>query len=209
MFGDSTTALRPGAVQKVYAQRVEEALGSEVVHNAGVGGNTTTMARRRFERDVLAHQPRVVVIQFGLNDAAIDVWKEPPVTTSRVSLADYEANLRWMIASLREHGAAPILMTTNPARWTPVLKERYGKPPYRPDEVDGFETPALVHYNETVRKIASDLHVPLVDVRAAYDARVKTGETIDPLLLDGMHPNDRGHQLVADLLLPVLREQLR
>ena len=48
MFGDSTTALRPGAVQKVYAQRVGEALqgiGSSLgVHNAGIGGNTTKNA---------------------------------------------------------------------------------------------------------------------------------------------------------------------
>ena len=33
--------------------------------------------------------------------------------------------------------------------------------------------------------------------------------TIDAMLLDGMHPNDRGHQLVAELLVPVIRDQVR
>ena len=70
MFGDSTTAERPGAVENVYADRVREALpglGSTLsVYNAGVGSNTTQNARDRFAKDVLAHKPRVVVIQFGI-----------------------------------------------------------------------------------------------------------------------------------------------
>ena len=123
-------------VQK--ADRVREALqgtGSTLsVHNAGVGSNTTKNARDRFARDVLAHKPRVVVIQFGLNDAAVDVWKEPPATASRVPLAEYEQNLRWMIATLREQNVKPVLMTTNPTRWTSKLRDLYGKPPYRPEE---------------------------------------------------------------------------
>ena len=95
MFGDSTTAARPGAVDKVYAARVNdklESIGSSLtVHNAGIGGNTTANARARLIKDVLPYKPRIVVIQFGINDAAVDVWKKPPAKESRVSLADYEA----------------------------------------------------------------------------------------------------------------------
>jgi lysophospholipase L1-like esterase len=208
MFGDSTTAERPGAIEKVYADRVREALpgiGSTLsVHNAGVGSNTTKNARDRLARDVLAHKPRVVVIQFGINDAAVDVWKEPPATASRVPLAEYEQNLRGMITTLREHQAKPVLMTTNPTRWTSRLRDIYGKPPYRPEEPDGFDTPVLSRYNEAVRKLATELTVPLVDVHKAFSAK-----NPDKLLLDGMHPNDAGHQLITDLLLPILRDQLR
>ena len=174
------------------------------VYNAGVGSNTTKNARDRFARDVLAHKPRVVVIQFGLNDAAVDVWKEPPATEPRVPLAEYEQNLRWMITTLREQQVKPVLMTTNPTRWTSKLRDLYGKPPYRPEEPDGFDAPVLASYNEAVRKLATELAVPLVDVHDAF-----TAKNADKLLLDGMHPNDAGHQLIAELLVPVLREQLR
>lgn len=208
MFGDSTTAEREGQVEKVYALRVQEALQgispAVTVYNAGVRSNTTANARARFAKDVLAHKPRVVVIQFGINDAAVDVWAKPPATKSRVSLADYEKNLRWMIAALREQKIAPVLMTTNPTRWTSKLRELYGKPPYRPDEADGFDAPVLSRYNEVVRKLAKELSVPLVDVHAAFSAK-----NPDKLLLDGMHPNDDGHQITAELLVPVLREALR
>lgn len=208
MFGDSTTAERPGAVDEVYAERVAESLqgiGSSLsVHNAGVSSNTTQNARDRLARDVLAHKPRVAVIQFGINDAAVDVWRRPPATTSRVPLAEYEQNLRWMIAALRAQDAKPILMTTNPTRWTPKLRELYGKAPYLPDDADGFDTPVLARYNAVVRKLAAGLSVPLVDVHAAFCAT-----NASKLLLDGMHPNDEGHRIIAKLLVPVIREQLR
>ena len=68
----------------------------------------------------------------------------------------------------------------------------------------------LAGYNEAVRRIAKAEKIPLIDVHAAYAefaARQKT--TIDTLLLDGMHPADAGHELVAELLTPVIREQFR
>lgn len=214
MFGDSTTAYRNGAVQKVYSVRVDDALqsiGSSLsVHNAGIGGNTTRDALKRMDRDVLRYQPKVVVLQFGINDAAVDVWKKPAATESRVPLAEFTANLRSLITSAREHKAKVILMTTNPVRWTSKLKELYGKPPYNPDAADGFESAKLQAYNEAVRSLARELKVPLVDVRAAYEGfAAKHQTTVDGLLLDGMHPSDLGHQLVSELLLPAIRDVVR
>ena len=205
MFGDSTTAPRPGAVEKVFAQRVAEALqgvaSSLTIHNAGVGGNTTEHALARMGRDVLAHQPRIVVVQFGINDSAIDVWKNPPAKEPRVSLQEFEENLRKIIAQARKAGSHPILMTANPLRWTPKLKELYGKPPYDVSRSDGFEAPTLVRYNEITRKLAAELRVPLVDIHKEFQR-----SDIDKLLLDGMHPSDAGHEVIAQLLVPVIRE---
>ena len=70
-------------------------------------------------------------------------------------------------------------MTTNPLRWTPLLKDKYGKPPYHPEAEDGFESPFLAGYNEAVRKLAKELNVPLVDVRAAYPALCRRKEDHD------------------------------
>lgn len=212
MFGDSTTA--PRGTVKVYAQRVETALqriGSSLgVHNAGVPSNTTTAALKRLQTDVLAHKPRIVVMQFGINDSAVDVWRKPPAMQPRVGLETFLANYRAMIAAARKQGAKVILMTTNPLRWTSKTRELYGKPPYKPDAEDGFESAKLRAYNEAVRALAKELDVPLVDVHAAYPAfAAKHKTTIDQMLLDGMHPGDPGHELVAELLVPVIRDLLR
>lgn len=212
MFGDSTTA--PRGSLKVYATRVEtmlQSIGSSLgVHNAGIGGNTTRDALKRLQSDVLKYQPRIVVMQFGINDSAVDVWRNPPATTPRVPLAEYLDNLRRMIASAQQAKAKVILMTTNPLRWTSKLKDVYGKPPYNPAAEDGFDSATLAGYNEALRKLAAELKVPLVDVRAAYpEFAAKHQTTIEGMLLDGMHPNDLGQQLVAELLVPAIRGVLR
>ena len=212
MFGDSTTA--PRGSLKVYATQVEtmlQSIGSSLgVHNAGIGGNTTRDALKRLQTDVLKYKPRIVVMQFGINDSAMDVWKNPPATEPRVPLAEYLTNLRRMIAAAQQAKAQVILMTTNPLRWTPKLKEMYGKPPYDPAAEDGFDSATLAGYNDALRKLAAELKVPLVDVRAAYpEFAAKHQTTIEGMLLDGMHPNDLGQQLVAELLVPAIRGVLR
>lgn len=207
-FGDSTTAYR-NAIQRVYSQRLAEALPahgiSAWVVNSGVGGNTTVDARARFERDVLAHHPDVVLIMLGANDSAIDVWKDPPATQSRVSREAYAENLSYFSKTLKKQGAKVVLMTPTPFRWTPKLKALYGKPPYDADDPNGFSAP-LAEYCEIVRKTARAEGVTLVDLFQAFEdyGRVD-GQSVDDLLLDGMHPNDKGHRLIADLILPAIQ----
>jgi len=174
---------------------------SLTIHNAGVGGNTTKDALARIDRDVLAYRPKIVVVQFGINDSAIDVWKTPPATEPRVSPSDFEKNLRDIMARTRAAGASPILMTANPLRWTPKLKELYGQPPYDVARADGFEAPTLVRYNEIIRNLAAELRIPLVDIHQEFQQH-----DTDKLLLDGMHPNDAGHALIAQRLVPIIRE---
>jgi lysophospholipase L1-like esterase len=202
VFGDSTTAPDPDPAVPVYgtllAADLTARLGFPVrVVNAGVRGNTTADAARRFERDVLAAAPDLVVLQFGINDATIDVWKQPPATEPRVSLAAYGENLRHFVATLQARGVRVVLMTPNRLAWTPRLLELYGRPPYDPRDPQGLNV-NLVRYAAEVRRIAAGTGTPLVDVMAAHAEAAR--RPAEPLLSDGMHPNRRGHALVARLL---------
>ena len=198
-FGDSTTAVRGETV--IYAAILPEELHNVQVINAGVPGNTTEMARTRFDADVLSHQPQVAIIQFGINDSMVDVWKTPPATLPRVSLERYEANLRHFVRTLKSNNTRVLLMTPNPLRWTPKLKEMYGRLPYQPDDPDGLNI-RLATYCEVVRRVAREEGAELIDVQQAFfEQAQKQGVSVDKLLLDGMHPNDQGHRIVADLLI--------
>lgn len=210
-FGDSTTA--PRGDLRVYADLLEEELPARGVPvrviNAGTGGNDTGHARSRFQKDVLSHNPDVVVIQFGINDAAVDVWKDPPSTVPRVSVADYEQNLRHFIRSLEEGGVSVVMMTPNPLRWTPKMRRMYGEPPYLPDDEDGYNV-ILRGYAEKVRRIAESDNVSLIDVyRIFEDLGKNEGASVEDLLLDGIHPNKAGHRLIADQLIGLLRKIAR
>ena len=205
VFGDSTTARRKG-VGEVYEQRLAKALPGIRIVNAGVPGDTTERARTRFERDVLARRPDLVVIQFGANDSAVDVWKG--ATEPRVARKRYEENLRHFVTELQKRKRQVVLMTPGMFRWTDKLREMYGKPPYDAARPDGFCV-TLKEYATLVRELAKELQVPLVDVyREQEEYEHVPGQSVNALFLDGMHPNDKGHKLIASLLEPVLRRLL-
>lgn len=197
-FGDSTTAMRGST--KVYASVLQEELRNVRVINAGVSGNTTEMGRKRFEQDVLRYQSQIAIIQFGINDAAVDVWKTPSATVPRLPLERYEANLRHFVQTLKSKNTCVVLMTSNPLRWTPKLKDMYGKPPYQLENVDGFNAP-LLPYCEATRRVALEEGAELLDMQQVFvEQAKKRGVTVESLLSDGMHPNDDGHRIEADLL---------
>lgn len=211
-FGDSTTAPREvnGEALRVYADVLREKSGRgptpATIFNAGVGGNDTGQARARLESDVLAYEPDIAIIQFGLNDSCIDVWdgKDKP----RVTREAYLENLRYFVETLRAQGCDVILMTPNPMRWTEPLLKLYGKAPFDVNDLWGFNLTNR-DYAQGVRDLAKELEVPLVDVyQHFYDYDAVAGQSTDDLLLDGMHPNNAGHALIADWLLAKI-EKLR
>lgn len=202
-FGDSTTAPRgplntysdwlPGELARLGVQ-------AKVI-KAGKGGNDTGQARERFENDVVANAPDVVIISFGINDSAIDVRLGE--TEPRISKAAYAANLRCFVEQVRAIGAKPILMTPNPIFWTPQLRPMYGKPPYDVDDFEGFNF-LLREYAQAMRDLAAELDVPLVDQeRILRDS----GIPFNRLLLDGMHPNDVAHAMTAKAIAEVVNQQ--
>jgi lysophospholipase L1-like esterase len=194
-FGDSLTAPRPGVI--TYSDVLAQVLPGMI--NRGVPGNTSSQARARFGMDVLDHHPDLVIIQLGANDAAIDVWKDPPAAKPRVDIATFRDNLEYFVRALRKQDSKIILMTSSRFAWTPRLRALYGKPPYDVNSDDGFNF-MLDTYNDTVRDIAHRREVELVDAAKAVPASA---------LLDGMHPSTGGHRIVAELLLPVVRRLLR
>lgn len=202
-FGDSTTAPRAGVIvySEILKKELQKKNNSLDLINAGVPGNTTTQAAVRFEKDVLAYNPQLVIIQFGINDAAIDVWKNPPATSPRVSLEIYRQNLLNFVKTLKKRASRVILMTPNPIRWTDKMKEMYGHLPYNPNDPDSRNF-LLKDYAQIVRQIAKKKKVKLIDVFAEYYNYDKVpGQKMEDLLLDGVHPNSRGHLITSNLIL--------
>jgi len=206
-FGSSTTA--PRGSLRVYADILRDELPARglpvEVFNAGIGGDTTELGRARFEQDVLDRRPDLVIIQLGINDAAVDVWRNPPAPGPRVALERYRENLTYFVTTLQAQGAQVILMTPNPLRWADKTRKLYGQPPYDPQSPDGFSV-TMPPYVEAVRQVAAERGVKLIDVWAAYhDYDGIEGQSMDGLLLDGMHPNEAGHRLVAERLIAAIR----
>jgi lysophospholipase L1-like esterase len=73
-------------------------LGTTIV-NAGQSGDTTGAALVRLERDVLALNPRIVVVLLGGNDYL-----------RRIPTKETFANLDSIVDQIREHGAAVVVV---------------------------------------------------------------------------------------------------
>ena len=187
-LGDSVTrGVRPGVkAEETFCAYLEKGLNGAGVKaevlNAGIGGHTAADGLGRLERDVLAHRPDFVVIMFGLNDSWIDTGK----TVSRATVADYAADLQRMVAALRGHKIAPILMTANPVTGPLYPPERNAR---------------LKHYVLAMREVARREKVSLVDVYARFAEMALEGVDLNSLFTDSMHPNPKGHAVIAAMLL--------
>ncbi len=193
-FGNSITAVRK-TVQRVFAQRLPSLLEPHglkaKVINAGIGGSHTghrkdhdlfkiPHALDRLDTAVLKKQPDLTIIGFGTNDSYIDSKVEGG--PSRIPLSDYQRNLEYMIQQLKAEKSQIILMAPN------LLGGNY------PD----FQNERLLLYVKTVRKLARKYGTGMVDNYTSFSRYArKKGNSLDDLLLDGVHPNDRGHELIA------------
>ncbi|GAB3912034.1 hypothetical protein GCM10028803_54640 [Larkinella knui] len=193
-FGNSITATRK-TINQVFAQRLPQLLAqkgvSATVINAGIPGSHTGRqtdhnlfkirhALDRFESDVLAVHPDLVIIGFGINDAHIDSGGATGL--SRIPLEKYRQNLSYMIESLQKEGSLVLLTVPN------LLGKKY------PD----YQNERLLEYVNVVRTFSRKYRTGLVDnYKAFLEYQSRTGVSFDSLMLDGVHPNDRGHELIA------------
>ena len=97
-FGDSLTAGVGGAPGEDYPSRAAQKAGVQII-NAGVSGDTTAAAWERLEQDVLAHDPRIVIVGLGGNDYL-----------RRVPIGDTEKMLRQIVRRIQQQGAMVILL---------------------------------------------------------------------------------------------------
>jgi len=122
---------------------------------------------------------------------------------NRVSLDDFENNLRGMIAAARTHGIKPLLVTA-------ATSHREGHEP----EALGLRwlrdlselIPLHQSYIEAVRRIAEETESALCDTAADF-ADLPRAEIERSFLDDGIHLTAEGDQRLAGMLYTCLEEQ--
>ena len=105
----------------------------------------------------------------------------------RVSLEDFYNNLKSISLKAQNNGATPVLLTSP----IPSL-EKY----YIPGSISPLHT---IHeqYNMTIRELAKNENVPMVDLALEFD---KYNGLFDDADYDPIHFNARGHRLAAELI---------
>ncbi len=151
--------------------------------NVGEANNTVADLAERWERDVLAWYPEWLSILIGIND----VWRSIDFISggeTRVSLDEYSNTLRELVHTTKPRLQGLVLMT-----------------PYyiQSDHSDPMRN-MMDRYSDTVREIAKQHGVILVDTQAAFD-RVLRIRDAKSLAEDHIHCNLVGHMILARAFL--------
>jgi acyl-CoA thioesterase I len=164
-----------------YPLLVREAIGSKgcpapVVINAGVGGDTAAGMRRRIDDTVLVHQPSLVTLSAGINDAI-----------QNVHLEVYAENVRAIADRLRDEGVPLVLLTTS------VFGAKHAEDERRTGT-----------YNAWLRAFAVERGLAIAEVdRLLHQLREEKGDAffMEP---DSVHPNWEGQRMIARAVLDAL-----
>ncbi len=166
----------------VYSDYLADAFSGSTVINAGARGDSTYNAILRYEKDVIAKNPDIVIMCFGMNDQAWEVQYNRPIQT----LDRYVSQLTTMITDIQESGADVVLVTPNPVY----------EAAYTPTAYNNYEYGLMPQYCDAMRELAIELGCGLVDIN--YEITEKGISTY--VSSDGIHQTTAGHQLYADCI---------
>jgi lysophospholipase L1-like esterase len=138
-LGDSLTSGYQMGPGESYPEQLSVRIGRPVL-NRGVSGDSTAEGLARLERDVLAENPRIVIVGLGAND----LLRRQPAEPAFV-------NLRAIVDRVQAKGALVVLLGVNGrlyGDWGPRYRAlaRETGCVYVPDLLDGvFGQPALMY----------------------------------------------------------------
>ncbi len=151
--------------------------------NMGISGNTSRDLLARWESDITALNPDVVVLCIGFND----VWRQfdcPAQPDFSVSPEEYRSNLNAMAEK-----------TTAKMIWmTPYYLESNGNDPMRK---------RMDEYGEICKEEAANRGIPCIDLQAAF-AEILKHRYPAYITWDRVHPGWTGSLIIARALLKEL-----
>lgn len=179
-FGDSITARSEGYNRPLLSIKLEAILGEDwEIINAGVPGNNTFDALERIKKDVLVHNPDIVTVLFGANDAAFH---------KMVQLHDYRRNLMEIVTMITPTktiliSPAPVDEKVQHARTNEVLKQ----------------------YSDTVKAISVAMGSHYVDLFSSMISLPNLSEVLKGQRNDGLHFGELGYEYLSNAIYSKLR----
>jgi len=142
LIGDSTQTDNAGYGRGFCANLTPKV---DCVNMAKGGASTKTFREQGLWQRSLETKPDYMLIQFGHND-----MESKDHNPRQTTMAEYEANLRRYVDEARAAGIKPVLVTP--------LTRRYF-------EADGKIHSDLTAHSETMKKVAAEMKVPLIDLQ--------------------------------------------
>ena len=189
-----------------FVEMCKTRLGVEV-YNYAVFGSTVLQGMKTIAR----HGSSIgacdyVVLCYGGNDSDFD-WPAVALNPtmqhqSKVPLDVFREKYVELVEKVRELGAKPVMLSLpviQPERLFDTVTEGLDRTNVMQFMCDCTESIYYWHeiYNIEVFKIAASYEVPLIDITSPFLAQHNFD---DYMCADGIHPNEKGHKLIADAI---------
>ncbi|WP_294237036.1 MULTISPECIES: GDSL-type esterase/lipase family protein [Chryseobacterium] len=199
-FGDSITygeydGVFGGWVDilKRYAlQKYNEGSKELILYNLGIGGETTEGLVKRISHEMEARNSaagNIVFIGYGANDMAVKNG------TQTVEPERFKANIITAVQKAKSYAEAIYLISILPVS----------------ANIDGIavasgkrrSTAQILRYNRILQEIAGEYNLNYLDF---YSGFVADKELL--LSRDGVHPNEKGYGIMAEMAIPIIEKYL-
>jgi len=182
------------------------------IDNMSKFGNTVKRALNSFKRAITNNKYNYVLFELGGNDCDFN-WKavadDPEgVHVPNTDYTEYKNILKEMIETARENQIVPVLATL-----PPIDAHKYF------DWISSFSEDAKPHilswlgdvnriywwqerYNAAVLQVASETNCRVLDIRSAL---LETDDYRKLYCIDGIHPNEKGHEVMTNAVISSLR----
>ncbi len=142
------------------------------VITTSIGGENAEQGAKRFVNEVLTHRPDILFIDYALNDRGIGLARAKKAWTTMINAA-LKAKVKI------------ILFTPTPDLTENILND----------------TIPLEKHSQQIRELAAKYRVGLIDSYAAFKKLKQDGEDLKNYMSQSNHPNEKGHKVVADLIM--------
>jgi arylsulfatase A-like enzyme/lysophospholipase L1-like esterase len=154
-------------------QKVTEKFSTVPINmiRTAIGGENAEQGEKRFDSTVLVHHPNVLFIDYALNDRSIGIDR---------------ARIAWesMIKKTLAKNIKLILLTPTPDLTEDILNE----------------TTPLEKHSAMIIALGKQYNIPVIDSYHTFKKMAMAGVDLKSLMAQNNHPNDKGHQVVANLI---------
>lgn len=167
-----------------------------VLFNLGISADTSADVLRRIKCESAARaQPEetAFVIAIGINDT---VYRGDELDCTP---EQYRDNLQKILQITKEFSDKILFVGL-----TPAIDERVQPMPWS-DTGKCYSTARITLFDSVLREFCAKHNADYVPILEAFQA----AQQIQELAPDGIHPNNEGHQLIADLVRPALDDVLK
>jgi acyl-CoA thioesterase I len=160
------------------------------VYNLGDYGETSSELLKRFEIEARKRFERTenfsysFIIATGLNDSRINVKSGK----EKIKIEDLKNNIQELINICKIMKKEVIFLGL-----TPVIEEKVQN-----RMGSKFINSKISEYNKVIKKVCEENNIEFIDI---FD-KIK-----DDMILDGVHPNDKGYNLIAKNIKIVLKNK--